>query len=132
MKRREVLLPMVLLSACGRSGSSSSGEMPAQIGGDWRLASTDRPPESSAPESVRSQGMKRMLRGVYVAGTIKVVVTLFEMNSNSSAFEAMQKWPPAVRVVPFYKDQWFGLAEAAEADNTTLNAFVSAFEKHFH
>ena len=132
MKRREVLLLLVLTGACGRSGTAPAGSLPTQIGGEWRLAGSDRPPDSSAPEMVRSLGMKRMLRGNYVAGPVKVVVTLCEMNGTSSSFELMQKWPPAAGSVAFYKDQWFGLAESPGTDHALLNSFVAAFEKSFH
>ena len=62
-------------------------------------------------------------------GKPAITVKITRMSSNTLAFSAVQSWRAETGKLAFFHGRYFGIAEAAGADQRTLNRFVTAFAK---
>jgi hypothetical protein len=101
-----------LLSACAQTADRKP-PFPETVS-TWRLG------------SVGGDGSKWIAR---YQGQPDITLDLSEMSSTTAAFSAVQNWRPEPGKLAFYKGRFFGMAQSPAADQRTLNAFVTAFEK---
>jgi len=68
------------------------------------------------------------VRGTYQGGG-EVTVTVYEMGSQASAFELLQKWRADGSSMYFHRDRYFVVVESTALDNTALRAFTKRLER---
>jgi hypothetical protein len=126
--RRFVLMILLLLIGCGRREGTLREVLPVQVQRTWTLRETKTIPREEAPAMIRSLGLKRALLARY-EGNGSITVRVYEMSSQTAAFEMIQKWPqkdgPA-----FYKSKYFIVAQNGP-DRATLASFLQGLEQEF-
>lgn len=118
MTRRNLfLLAPIALGAC--KPGESQPRLP-EVCADWRLESVQ--PADPIPRAARGFAAQ-------YTGTPPIRVLLYEMSSNTIAFDVLQSWRAEPGKLASFQGKYFWIAESAGADQRTLNRFVSAFAK---
>jgi hypothetical protein len=108
-----MVLPFLVFFAAA-CGGNKTFEFPKQLEGGYRLNATHSP----NPQE---------WEGVYIGPNDAPVLVHVEQTAN--AFEKVQQWKPVEGKLPFYKGNYFGVAESTAIDRGALNAFVAALER---
>ncbi|MCX6623214.1 MAG: hypothetical protein NTY38_19550 [Acidobacteria bacterium] len=144
MTLRISLLVLVALAGCSRKPGVKKEitAFPAAVAGGFRLGRTFQVPLDGAPPLARKLGLKAEARALYEGSTAMTVV-VYEMNTQTAAFELMQKWPKPKPVEPdpktgkgdemrrlyFQKGVYFVVVETNSDDASPLKPFTAALEK---
>ena len=124
---RIVIVCLTLFNAaCTRETQSIQNVLPVQVQRAWKLTSTTRIEPTAAHETVRGLGLEEAHEARY-SGNGSIIVHVYRMGSNTSAFEALQKWRDP-ESIPFYKGAYFVTARGAGVDRETLSGFVQALQ----
>ena len=118
----------IWLLGCSGGERAGSSDLPPDLNGGYRKVSSQPLPSGNVPELIRSMGL-RAARTAQYEGPERFQVTVFEMNSGSSAFELAQKWKSEPGRIHFHKGSSFLLLESSGADNATLNRLAALVEK---
>jgi hypothetical protein len=94
---RLLLLAAVLLAGCGGASAPALLEPPKQVRGGWTLSSAT-PPTETFPLALQPA---QSWRTTY-SGPQDVTATFYRFNSNTEAFEALQKWKKAPGEITFH------------------------------
>jgi hypothetical protein len=116
------------LLGCAGADRAESGDPMKQLSGGYRLIDSEILSAETAPELVRNMGL-RSVRRLHYQGPEEFQVTIFEMNSGSSAFELVQKWKAEPGKLHFHQASRFILLESTGADHATLNRLAGTVEK---
>jgi hypothetical protein len=116
MNRRVWLASVIALAGCTRKPEGPP-EFP-KYAGDWTLTSGPNATEAIA-------GANGAWTGDY-SGNPPMRLTICEMQSQTSAFDAVQRWRAEAGKLAFYKGPYFAVIEAKGADHPTLNRFAAA------
>ncbi|HWR51143.1 MAG TPA: hypothetical protein VN428_08550 [Bryobacteraceae bacterium] len=112
--RRWFLLATAFLAGCTSSSQLLIELLPNHLDGGWALtASEPVKTETLAPE-IRERGPASAARAVY-DGPARIVVTICEMKTSTSAFAVFQSWKARDGAQAFYHGRLFGIAEGASA-----------------
>lgn len=118
MTRRILLtLALAFVSAC--KPAESGPPLPVSVGA-WRLASTS----AIDPMPRSDHGFL-----AHYNGEPEVALRLYQMPSQTVAFDTLQSWRGETGKLAFYKGKYFGIAESPGAGQRVLNGFVSAVQK---
>jgi len=128
MTRRFSFVLSFVLAACGRTRPLEE-VLPKASGEAWTLRSAIPVPEGGVPELVRGLGLRRAVRGTYQGGG-DVTVTVYEMGSQTSAFELLQKWRADGSSMYFHRDCYFVVVESTALDYAALRAFAERLERN--
>jgi hypothetical protein len=128
MQPRKWVLALAILSGCGSAPEPASVSFPAVFGRDWKLESAKAVPEAGAPDGVRRLGLRTASQAHY-KGQHDVIVTLYRMSSESSAFELHQQWRPEEGKLAFHKGDLFIVLESEPMDIHGLTAVAEDFEE---
>src|SRR6266498_1957426 len=115
--RRVMLVSAAVSAACSRAPEIEPPRLPAKLG-RWTLEYKPQPLDGLIP--VATAGWRYSYLGVP-----DVTLKLYALPSQTSAFDATQKWRPAPGKLAFYKGRFFGIAEADGGQFATLNDFVT-------
>src|SRR3954454_11174617 len=126
MPRLILAYAALLLCACSRPSNPLKDILPVQVQRTWTLEETRALRAEEAPAVIRAQGLQRALLATYRGGS-HIRVRLFEMGSQTSAFEMIQKWRQTDGLA-IYKGPYFLVAESSDADQATLSGFVQALQ----
>jgi hypothetical protein len=125
--RTFVLLILVsLLLGCSGQDKPLTSVLPPQVQHAWTLKDTSDMAEPQAPQVVRELGLKRALEANY-EGNGRIRLLLFEMNSQTGAFELIQKWRQDQGLAA-YKGTYFMVANGVGPDRTTVASFLQALQ----
>jgi len=113
----------VVLLGCSRPAAPPS--LPAALDGGWVRGETETPREP--PELVRKLGLARSHAAVY-SGSGKLAVTVYEMTSDSGAFELVQKWKAEPGQIFLHKGRYFVLVQSPGMDTRTLSRLAGQIE----
>lgn len=113
-----VVVTALFLAGCGPPGRSKVPVLPRTAAG-WTLEA-DAAACSELIPSARAAWRARY------RGAPPVVLTVYEMPSETNGFDALQKWRPSTGRMAFYQGRYFAIAEAPGADFRTLNTFIAA------
>lgn len=94
-----ILCVVALLSACAAPPRLT---MPPAIEGGWTLAGEA---SATAPDEIAKLGVTAAKTYRYT-GPVEVNVAVYEMTSDTVAFEAFQKLRVPPNGMPFYKKRW--------------------------
>lgn len=83
--------------------------------GVWKRKPVENIPGEQIPELVKNLGFKRARRGYYQAAGNRLLVTVFEMNHPTSAFELQQKWQRKEGTSTFHQGTFFVVLEGGDA-----------------
>src|SRR3954454_6093275 len=128
MPRLVLALAVFFFCSCTRHSSSLKDILPVQVQRTFTLEEARPLANENIPELVRAQGAKQALFAIYKGGTERIRVLVFEMGSETSAFELIQKWRQSEGLA-FYKRQYFVVAKGSDIDRTTLSEFLQALQK---
>lgn len=101
--------------------------LPVQVQRAWTLEETRVLPNEDVSDVIRRAGLKRALFAGY-RGNGRIRVRVFDMGSDASALEVLQKWPQSDGLA-FYKGKYFVLGEANDVDRATLSSFLQALQR---
>ena len=127
MWNRRLFVILVLLAGCTRSTNQLKDALPVEVQRAWTLKQTTNLDPGQAPEVVRSLGLKRSLEARY-EGNGSILVRVYEMNVETSAFELIQKWRQSDGLA-VYKGAYFLVATSAGPDSATTGAFLNALKE---
>jgi hypothetical protein len=127
LQRRRIIVLLTLIAACARPSKTLKEILPGQVQRAWILKRTEALPSEESPAVVRSLGLRQAIRAVY-EGNGSITVRLFQMNTETSAFELIQKWRQQDGLA-LYKGSYFFVAEAKGADQATVSSFLQAFQE---
>lgn len=127
MRRRSLLLPFLLLTACG--GPAAPPTYPKTLEGGYRLVGEQVLPGNPVPDLVPAAGLVRVMSLVYQSAN-SVQLLVFETTGSSVAFEAMQKWRTQDGKRAVHRERYFVVAQSGDGNAATLDAFLTEFEKH--
>ncbi len=138
------LLLLAALAGCSRQPrvSQEIHVFPATVEGGYHLGRTFQVPAEGWPPVARNLGLKAEARGSY-EGPAPMTVVLYQMGTETSAFELLQKFPkPApveanqktgkgegIRRLMFHKGRYFVVVETNGDDLAPLKPFTEALEK---
>ncbi len=94
---RLLLLLLVFLAGCGATSAPAILEPPKQVRGGWTLASAATPTETFPLAIQPAQSW----RTTY-SGPQDVAADFYRFNSNTEAFEVLQKWKKAPGEITFH------------------------------
>lgn len=103
-------------------------EMPADIG-EWKSSGVSAVEVSAIPDTLRRLEAQSASRGIYKKGELEVAVTLFQMPSTTSAFEAVQTYHRRADEYYFQKGATFIVLELKELPIADRRPFLVAFQK---
>ncbi len=118
----------LLLSACQEKTDPVLIPLPPTTVAGWGTTGTEVPDISAAPEQARSLGAKQWMRAGFERAGTRISVEAFAMPSETSAFEAQQKWRRGEGVTTFYKGSIFVICSAREMEMSELLGFAEALE----
>jgi hypothetical protein len=113
-------------AACGRRQRPLKEILPAEPG-EWRREAFEDRPAAGAPDPLGRLGVRQAGRARY-RGPAAITVDVYEMTTGSGAFEAAQKWKPALGTLAFHQNEFF-VVLTSEAPRETLLAFAQQLEK---
>jgi len=82
----------------------------------------------SAPELARKTGARGWVSGVY-EGAGEAHVEVYDLKSEASGLELVQKWRPAANTVFFYTPRYFAVVKWESPDRAAVTSLVRALEK---
>lgn len=126
MRTLVLIILVSFLAACSGQDKPLTGVLPPQVQHAWTLKDTSDMAESQAPAVVRELGLKRALEANY-EGNGRIRLLLFEMNSQTGAFELIQKWRQQEGLAA-YKGPYFMVANGVGPDRTTVASFLQALQ----
>ncbi|MBI5085818.1 MAG: hypothetical protein HZB13_14615 [Acidobacteria bacterium] len=92
------------LAACGGLRYRTLVPAPPEtLDGGWKRIGLETPPLEQAPDELRALGPRQWVRTSYTRAASIVRVDLFGMPSDTSAFEARQKWRSQPGALAFHK-----------------------------
>jgi hypothetical protein len=124
------------LSLAGCSGLSRQASMPVppdKLEGGWARTGLESPPLDQAPEALRSLKPTEWARVGYQrawSGSV-VLVDGYAMQSESSAFEAQQKWRNEPGTVAFRKGRVFVVLASSTESTQALVDFSKRLEREW-
>lgn len=127
IRRRTLLLWVAALAGC-RARKDAATLLPENVAGKWRRTGSRDLPAAELPEPPARPTVRRVVRADY-AGPGTMEVTLYELSSNTAAFDAVQRFQHAPETVFFHKDEYFTVVRWQGADREAVGAFVRALEK---
>src|SRR5258706_6759644 len=110
MPRLVLVLAVFLFCSCARHSNSLKDILPIQVQRTFTLEEARPLANENIPDLVRAQGPKQALFAVYKGGAERIRVLVFEMGSETTAFELIQKWRQSEGLA-FYKGRDFVVAE---------------------
>jgi hypothetical protein len=144
MTTRICVLALLALVGCGRKTEMGVEvkAFPAQVEGGYKLTRTFQVPAAGAPKLARNLGLRGEARGLY-EGPRQFTVVIYQMGSDTTAFELMQKWPkprPAdadpktgkgdeLRRLYFHKGIYFVVVETTAEDPKPIQTFTAALQR---
>lgn len=125
MFRRELFALAGALAACRKSDPGFEQVLPGEVAGGWRRSQLTA--AQNAPDLIRQHSPVASAEAVYTGvGTIRV--RAWQMKSETSAFELMQKWRQSDGISA-YKGAYFFVAEAAGADRNAVLSFLRELQR---
>jgi hypothetical protein len=98
--------------------------LPVQVQRTWVLRETKTQPNEDAPALIRGLGLKHWMSGTYRANG-EIQITVYEMTTETSAFELMQKWRSSEGPA-FNKGKYFVVASPGNLE------FLAALQEAMH
>lgn len=126
ISRRYLIASVALLCSCARTPAELKEAVPKTVAG-YQLQKTDPLPKEETPAMIQSMGMKAAVRAHY-SGPEKITVRVFEMNTEASAFEMIQKWNQSEGLAS-YKGRYFFAVDSQGQSQGTLATFVKGLEQ---
>ena len=126
MDRRSVVVLLLCLSSCRGPNPTLKDLLPVQVQRTWTLRETKALPVEEAPAMIRSLGLKRAISAEY-EGNPTLRIRVYEMSSQTVAFEMIQKWPQKDGMA-FYKGRYFVVADADRPDRAVVTSFLQSLE----
>lgn len=127
MARRSLLILITLL--CAACGGAREPQFPKEVPGGWKLFGSEEYRADTADASLQNSGLKRWLRARY-DGPGYPDVMLYQMGSQASAFEMVQKWRSEKGVLVTHLDNIFVVYRTGLAPQEA-NKFAAAWEAAF-
>lgn len=127
LTRRNLVLICAAATSCARQSKAIAEVLPTQLQDDWKLQGTKTLPAEESPAIVRSLGLRQAITATY-QGTGRIVIRVFEMNVEASAFELIQKWQQRDGLA-IYKGPYFVVARGEGADQATVASFLQALQQ---
>ncbi|MCX6597051.1 MAG: hypothetical protein NTV70_11865 [Acidobacteria bacterium] len=126
LRRRALLaVPLAFAAVLAGCGAKPAASLPARVG-EWTLASSEA---STTIPPVLAQLGHRATKVCDYQGPTPIRVTAHEMNSETVAFEALQKWVAEPGTLPLQRKQF--LLIPASPDKAALTRFTQALAASF-
>lgn len=103
-----------LLAGCRNPGESHE-ILPMQMG-EWKRKAVENIPGEQIPEEIKRAGFKKARRAFYQGKDERLLVTVYEMNHQTVAFELVQKWRPQENKLAFHQDAYFVTIEGGTTE----------------
>ena len=116
------------LSAC--SGGGREAAFPKEVPGGWKLFGSEEFQIDQAQADVQNRGLKRWLKARY-EGPGYPDVLLYQMSTQASAFELVQKWRGEPGAIVSHVDNVFIVYRSDYLKPEELNKFATAWEGAF-
>jgi hypothetical protein len=126
MNRRDWLWLAAASWGCG-ARSPQPDLLPENLGG-WRRTAIREIPLPDAPAVVPHSGTKHVREANY-EGSGRLIVRLYELNSEPLALDLAQRWPPRANTVAFHDKNHFAVVTWQQADRQALQKFVRELER---
>lgn len=117
MTRRAWLLGAAGVAACTSSKVEGPPALP-KYAGDWTL--------ETGPVTTEGVVSAEGAWAYAYSGNPAMKLVLYEMPSQTVAFDAVQKWRAEAGKLAFYKGAYFGIVDSQGANHTTLNRFAES------
>lgn len=104
---------------------------PLQLGGEWKRTGVETPDVSGAPASVQPLKPVQWVRTSYRQLDRMVLVQVFGMPTEASAFEARQKWQGGGRSTSFHKSNLFVVCSSETGAMSNLLEFTKLVENEW-
>lgn len=121
MNRRNLLVGLLLSTACARKENPLKDMLPVQVQREYVLKETHSNSPEQAPDLARKQGVLRWETALYRAKET-IQVDLFQMKSEGNAFEMMQKWNKSEGAV-FFQGPYFFVVNSQAVPRKVLLEF---------
>lgn len=121
--RRILAAAALAMLAC--SEPPAGPHLPLTLNGGWTRADAPAPP--AAPEQVTKLGLVRAHSAIY-EGNGRIEVIVYQMTSESGAFELVQKWRAEPGTVYLHKGRNFVLLRSPGMDNASLSKLANQIE----
>lgn len=117
-----------MLCACaGKTQQALLPLPPASVAG-WGSSGTEIPELDAAPQQARALGAKQWMKAGFERAGATIAVEAYAMPSETSAFEAQQKWRRGAGMTSFYKGKIFVTCASPEMEMNELLGFAEALE----
>jgi hypothetical protein len=125
LNRRALIFLLLAAAACKRrDGGMPKDLLPVQVQRTWVLRETKIQPNEDAPALIRGLGLKHWMSATYRANG-EIQITVYEMTTETSAFELMQKWRNSEGPA-FNKGKYFVVAPPGNLE------FLGALQEAMH
>lgn len=105
-------------------------ELPAVVGGEWKLRTKQQLAATNAPQNIQALGLQSWWQADY-DGPAAPTVFVYEMKTAATAFELVQKHRSTPGVLALNIDRAFITMQTVRGTMPELNRFAGAFEKAF-
>lgn len=123
--RRWFLALGTLAFAGCRNPNENREVLPMEMAG-WKRKAVENIPGEQVPEEIKRLGFKKGRRAFYLGQAGRLLVTIFEMNHQTVAFEMVQKWRPQEGKLAFHQGAYFVTIEGGDA--AELKSLAAAVE----
>lgn len=124
---RLLLLPLLLLASCGGASAPAITEPPKEVRGGWTLASAATPTETFPLAIQPAQSW----RTTY-SGPQDVKADFYRFNSNTEAFEVLQKWKKAPGEITFHDGAFLVVIPPQEIPGQATGDFAEGVQAALH
>ncbi|MGC4053944.1 MAG: hypothetical protein QM757_33070 [Paludibaculum sp.] len=104
---------------------------PLQLGNEWKRTGVETPAVEGAPESLKALKPVQWVRTSYRQLDRIVLVQVFGMPTEASAFEARQKWQGEARSTSFHKSNLFIVCSSETEAMSSLLEFTKLVENEW-
>ena len=101
-----------MLTGCAKTQRDLHKILPETIPSGWVREDQRAMTAEDAPQFIRDAGLNQWMQASY-RGTGRITVKIYELKSETNAFELMQKWRRDKDETAFYKGPLFVTAAAA-------------------
>jgi hypothetical protein len=118
----------LILLGCGSPDDAEPFRFPETISSDWTLSSQEEIDPEKTPQGVQDLGLVQAMRATYT-GPETLTVVVYQMTTQSGAFELVQQWRPMPGSLALYVGANFIIVESPLLDNATLQMVAEELER---
>lgn len=118
---------MLFLFGCAVQNSAVSFDFPRSLGDEWRLTGIEQIAAEKTPPGVQQLGLIAARRGSY-DGPGQLTMVVYEMSTQSAAFELGQTWRPMEGMLAFPAGTAFVLLESSTLSADELNELAELID----